>query len=251
MTGRVLRRLAIALAFLTRLPVRVDAGEECSVGRSVAFFPLVGVLLGATLAALAWLLDGRLPASVLAVLAAALLAIVTGALHLDGVADTFDALGAPGADRARMLEILRDSRIGAHGATALLLVVLLKVTALHAILAGGHAPVAATLIAFPALARFAAALVIVLFPYARTRGLGVAFHAHARPRDVAAAGLVAALAVLAAGRASVLAALVATGLVLLFVRRVAGRLGGVTGDVCGAAIELAEVLFLVVVLAAS
>ena len=62
-------------------------------------------------------LAGHVPDSVLAVLVAALLAALTGALHLDGVADTFDALGAPGADRARRLEILRDSRIGAHGAT--------------------------------------------------------------------------------------------------------------------------------------
>ena len=249
MTGAPLRRFAIAVAFLTRLPVRVDAGEERDVGRSIAFFPLVGVLLGAAVALLVWLLDGRLPTSLVAVLAAALLAALTGGLHLDGVADTFDALGAPGADRARLLEILRDSRIGAHGAAALLFVVLLKVTALHALLAEGSS--SALLLAFPALARFVAGLVIVLFPYARTRGLGVAFHAHARPVDVALAGAIAAVAVLAAGRAAALAALVATGLVLLFVRRVAARLGGVTGDVCGAAIELAEVVFLVVVLAAS
>lgn len=244
-----LRRLAIALAFLTRLPVRVDAGDERDVGRSVAFFPLVGVLLGAALALLAWLFAGRIPDSVLAVLAAALLAALTGGLHLDGVADTFDALGAPGADRARLLEILRDSRIGAHGATGLLLVVLLQVTALHAVLATGRP--GAVLVACLAVARFVAALVIVLFPYARTRGLGVAFHAHARPGDVLVAGMIASLCVLAAGRAALLATLVSTAVVLLFVRRVAARLGGVTGDVCGAAIELAQVVFLVAFLAAS
>ncbi|MBY0280134.1 adenosylcobinamide-GDP ribazoletransferase [Candidatus Binatia bacterium] len=244
-----LRRLALALAFLTRLPVRVDAGDERDVGRSVAFFPLVGALLGAALALLAWLVGGRLPDSVLAVLVTALLAALTGGLHLDGVADTFDALGAPGADRARLLEILRDSRIGAHGATALLLVVLLQVTALHAVLAAPHAtPI---LLACLAVARFVAALVIVLFPYARTSGLGVAFHAHARRADVVVAGVVAALFVLAAGRAALLASLLATGVVLLFVQRVASRLGGVTGDVCGAAIELAQVAFLVAFLAAS
>ena len=248
MTGVARRRCAIALAFLTRLPVRVDAGEERDVGRSVAFFPLVGVLLGATLAALAWLLDGRLPASVLAVLATALLAVLTGGLHLDGVADTFEALGAPGADRVRMLEILRDSRIGAHGAAAMVLVLLLKVTTLHVVLTSGRT---AALLAFPALARLVAALVIVLFPYARTRGLGGAFHAHARAADVVVGGVVATVVVLATGRAGVLAAVVASALVLLLVRRIAVRLGGVTGDVCGAAIELSEVLFLVVLVAAS
>lgn len=247
MTRVPLRRFALATAFLTRLPVRVDAGEERDIGRSVAFFPLVGVLLGAALAALALLLDGRVPASMLAVLAAALLAAVTGGLHLDGVADTFDAVGAPGADRTRLLEILRDSRIGAHGAAALLFVVLLKVSALHAVLAGGHAT--AVLLAFPAVARFGAVLVIVLFPYARTRGLGVAFHAHARGADVAIAGAIAATAAVAAGGGAILAAVAAVAFVLLFVRRVAVRLGGVTGDVCGAAIELVETAFLVLLVA--
>jgi adenosylcobinamide-GDP ribazoletransferase len=249
MTSVVLRRAALAVVFLTRLPVRVETTDERDVGRSVAFFPLVGVLLGAALVSLQWLVGARLPASVLAVLATALLAVLTGGLHLDGIADTFDALGAPGADRTRLLEILRDSRIGAHGATALLFVVLLKVTALHVLLASGHATT--LLLAFPAVARAIAALVIVLFPYARTRGLGVAFHAHARRGDVALAVVTAALVALLAGRAALLAALVAIGLVLLFVRSVATRLGGVTGDVCGAAIELGEVLFLIVLLAAS
>jgi adenosylcobinamide-GDP ribazoletransferase len=246
--SRIRRRIALAAAFLTRLPVRAAAGEDSEVGRALAFFPLIGALLGAALVALAWLVGAALPASVLAVLATALLAALTGGLHLDGVADTFDALGAPGADRARLLEILRDSRIGAHGAAALLLVVLLKASALQAVLVRSDLTV---VLAFPAVARWVATLVIVLFPYARPHGLGVAFHAHARRSDVAFASACTLLVVLCAGAAAALAALVAAVTVLLFVQRVARRLGGVTGDVCGAAIELAEVVFLVVVLAAA
>lgn len=243
-----LRRLALALAFLTRLPVRVRDNEDVDVGRSVAFFPVVGIVLGAAIVLLVRLLDGALPASVLAVLSATLLAALTGGLHLDGVADTFDALGAPTADRARMLDILRDSRIGAHGAAALVLLVLLQVTVLHAVIADRELGI---LLAFPVVARWVAALVIVLFPYARSRGLGVAFHAHAQRADVAVATAITALVVLVTGWIALLAALVTAALVLLFVWRVARRLGGVTGDVCGAAIEIAQVTFTIVALIAS
>jgi len=245
----VARRLAFAFAFLTRLPLDGSAAGDVDVGRSVAFFPVVGLALGALLAACAAVLAGHLPASVIAVLLAVLLAALTGGLHLDGVADTFDALGAPGADRARRLEILRDSRIGAHGATALVLLVLLKATALHAAVASG---LAGALLAFPAVGRCIAVLAIVLFPYARERGLGAAFRTHARARDAIAASActVAALVLLGGGPAAA-AALAAAGLTLVFVRHVAARLGGVTGDVCGAAVELGETAFLVLYLAAS
>src|SRR5690606_38917534 len=125
------RRLALALSFLTRLPLARIAGDEVDVGRAVAVFPPVGVALGTIVAGVAWLLADRLPASVLAVLLVALIAALTGGLHLDGLADTFDALGASG-DAERRLAVLRDSRIGAHGASALLLLVLAKVAALEA-----------------------------------------------------------------------------------------------------------------------
>jgi adenosylcobinamide-GDP ribazoletransferase len=243
-----LRRLALAFAFLTRLPVGTGESAEVDVGRSVAYFPVVGLVLGAAVVLLVRLLDDALPASVLAVLSATLLAALTGGLHLDGVADTFDALGAPTADRARLLDILRDSRIGAHGAAALVLTVLLQVTVLHAVIADQETGI---LLAFPVVARWVAALVIVLFPYARARGLGVAFHAHARASDVALASAVTAAVVLAAGTVALVAALITAAAVLLFVARVARRLGGVTGDVCGAAIEIAQVTFTIVALVAS
>jgi len=243
----IVHRLALATAFLTRLPVPVGAADATDVGRSVACFPLVGLLLGALLVTGDALLGARLPGSVLAVLLVALLAALSGGLHLDGVADTFDALGSPGADRARRLEILRDSRIGAHGATALVLVVLVKVTAVHAVLAGAGAVM---LPLFPMVGRCLAACAVVGFPYAREQGVGAAFASHARPIDAAAAVATTVLvATLLGGAPALVAALLAAALVWCFVRRVARVLGGITGDVCGAAIELGECAFLVVLLA--
>jgi adenosylcobinamide-GDP ribazoletransferase len=248
LTATFLRRLTLAVAFLTRLPVRAGAAEEVDVGRSVAFFPLVGLVLGSLLALCAALLAGRVNPSVLAVLLVLVHAVSTGGLHLDGVADTFDGLGATGADRARRLEILRDSRIGAHGATALVLVLLLKVTALHALLAAGQG---AALIVFPMVGRWAAVLIIMLFPYARVHGLGGAFHRHARTRDALAATAVVAIALLALGPLAWLAAAGAAVAALVLARIALRSFGGITGDVCGAAIELAEVIFLVLILRAS
>jgi len=244
----VTRRLLVAVAFLTRLPSPAARASEEDVGRSLAFFPVVGLVLGAALATGTALGAGRLPDAVVAVLLAALLALLTGGLHLDGVADTFDALGASGADRARRLEILRDSRIGAHGASALALVLLAKVAALEALVASGAL---ATLVVFPAVARWAAALLLVRHPYARERGLGSAFRAHARPSDAALATAVALGATLWVGGGALVAALATLVLLAGFARLAVRRFGGLTGDVYGAAIELGEVAFLVLSLLAA
>jgi len=125
-----MKALVAAFAFLTRLPVWRGPLRDEDLGRSVSFFPLVGLVLGLGVTGLAAAVQGHLPPGLIAILLAALLAGLTGGLHLDGVADVFDALGGGRRDRARMLEIMRDSRIGAHGAAALILVLLAKVTAL-------------------------------------------------------------------------------------------------------------------------
>jgi adenosylcobinamide-GDP ribazoletransferase len=239
---RALRPVIAAFAFLTRLPVASGPLLEADLGRSVAFFPLVGLVLGLVLAGVAALLGGALPGPVLAVVLIAVLAGLTGGLHVDGLADTFDALGGGRGDRQRMLDLMRDSRIGAHGAAALVLVLLLKVFALAALLQ--RRELAAVLL-FPAMGRWAVAPSIVLHPYARSEGLGRAFNGAARPREVAIATAILAAAVLVLGpwlAMPALGALAAAALFALWLRR---RLGGLTGDVYGATIELAEATALV------
>jgi adenosylcobinamide-GDP ribazoletransferase len=215
---------------------------ETDLGRSVAFFPVVGLVLGLVLAGLAALLGGALPSTVLAVLLIAALAGLTGGLHIDGLADTFDALGGGRGDRQRMLDLMRDSRIGAHGAAALVLGLLLKVFALAAVLQRRDLTL---VLLFPAIGRWAVTPWIVLHPYARAEGLGRAFNGEARAREVAIATVIVAAAVLLLGPrliAPALGALAAAALFALWLRR---RLGGLTGDVYGATIELAEATALV------
>jgi adenosylcobinamide-GDP ribazoletransferase len=234
--------LRLAFAFLTRIPLPIGSVTPWQLGAAVAYFPLVGAVLGAAqLLALA-LLPASLEPVLIGVALVAVGALLTGALHLDGLADVFDGLGGGRGDSQRMLEIMRDPRIGAHGATALVLVLLGKVYASGSLAAHG---VAAGLFIAPVCARLSAAVLIRSFPYARSEGSGRSFRDHATWNHVAIAGVTTALAVAAAGweyLAPALVGLVLAGVIGLWVR---WRAGGLTGDAYGAAIEICELGVLV------
>jgi adenosylcobinamide-GDP ribazoletransferase len=251
----LLRSIAAAFSFLTRLPVPARALGECdaaALGRSVVWFPLVGALLGGAQVAIAWLLGGHLPPGLIAIALVALSAALTGGLHLDGLADTFDGWAGGRGERARTLEIMRDSRIGAHGAAALVLLLAAKIVAVfYTFEAGAVWP----LLAAPVLARWAVVPLVVFFRYARAEGLGSAFQAHARAAHVAGATIVALGAAIAIGAATPsfgdtatavgIAAASALGVALALAGLLDRCLGGLTGDVYGAAIELTELAVLV------
>jgi adenosylcobinamide-GDP ribazoletransferase len=236
-----MKPLVAAFAFLTRLPVWRGPLRDVELGRSVSFFPLVGLVLGFALTGATAGLAGSLAPWLVAVLLAALLAALTGGLHLDGLADVFDALGGGRGDRVRMLEIMRDSRIGAHGATALVLLLVAKVAALAQVVERRDL---LALLAFPTVARWLAAVLVVLFPYARPEGLGRAFSGEAGRVQVGAATAIAAVTLAVLGPALLLPALGTAAAVLAFGYWLYRRLGGLTGDVYGAAIELGEVVML-------
>lgn len=236
-----MRALLLAFGLLTWLPVPAVQAEDRDLGRAVGAFPWVGAALGLALAGLGALLEGHGTPLLRAAGVVALLAAVTGGLHLDGLADTFDGLGAgqkcaPEARRARMLEVMRDSRVGAFGVMALIVTLILKVAALGAL----ADPLVWALGC--AAARLLPALLMRLFPYARPAGLGRVFHDHAGPGALVV-GVVPVLALLAACPP---AAALATGAVSLLLIAAFGRLsrtlGGLTGDVYGAAVELGEAL---------
>jgi adenosylcobinamide-GDP ribazoletransferase len=198
-------------------------------------------VLGFALTGLAAALAGNMGSWLVAVLLAALLAGLTGGLHLDGLADVFDALGGGRGDRARMLEIMRDSRIGAHGATALTLLLIAKTAALAQLVDRRDLP---SLLAFPTVARWLAAVLVVLFPYARAEGVGRAFSGEAGRTQAAVATVIAVVVVAMLGPSFILPAIGTAVAVLAFAFWMHRRLGGLTGDVYGAAIELGEVVML-------
>ena len=239
-----LRALAGAVSFLTLVPVgRIVALDGPDVARGALFFPLVGAGVGAVTGAIALALHPWLPAFTAAGVAVAVAVLVTGAMHVDGLADTFDAAG--GRSRERALEIMRDSRIGTYGASALALDLVLKVGAVSALLVRGGALPA--LIAAGALSRASSPTLAALLPYPRA-GAGSGSVLTGLSRPLAASSLVLGLAIavaalhgdavwLAAGAAGV-----AIGLGLVYRRWLAGA----TGDCLGAATELCETVVLIV-----
>jgi adenosylcobinamide-GDP ribazoletransferase len=239
-----MKALRLAVQFLTRAPVAGPAEPtDADLGRSVAFYPLVGLGLGLVLAAVA-ALAGQGPSLLAAALVVAVWAGATGFLHLDGLADSADAwLGGHG-DAERTLAILKDAYAGPAGVAAVVLVLLLKVAALAPLMAGGAG---AALVLAVLLARAAAAGLLLTTPYVRPGGLGDAAAANLpRPAVGLAVGLSLLLA-LVVGGATGFAALVFGGIALVFLRwLMVRRLGGLTGDTVGAAIEIGEAVVLVV-----
>ena len=232
-----LRAVAAALAFLTRIPVGrfVELGGD-DVARAGALFPLVGAGIGAAVGGAAALLAGPLPAVAAAGIALGAGALLTGALHLDALADTADALGAPSRERA--LEIMRDHAIGAYGAVALVLDLLVKAAALAA-LVSHHRAVAAA-VAAGAVSRAVPVALGAALPYARPGGGTGSSTAGAKMWRAAVAVAVAVAFAAVAGRDGLLAAAVAAALALALGLAFRAWLGGVTGDTLGAAVELTE-----------
>jgi adenosylcobinamide-GDP ribazoletransferase len=209
-------------------------------GRSAKWFPLVGLILGLTLAGSQWLLSWVLPGSVTAVLIIALWAWLTGGLHLDGLADCGDGL-LVAAGWERRLEILKDSRLGAFGAILLVLFLLAKVTAVAALPVPSFALVLA-----PVLGRWFI-LVAARQPSARPGGMGDSFAASLTPRMLFIAAVLPFLLIVGGGwrgGQTVLAALLAVLATFIILRMARTRLGGVTGDVFGLVVEMTELIVL-------
>lgn len=232
----MLRPFLCALGFLTRIPVPSASFSERELARSAGFFAWVGALLGALLWALSALAVPALGERTSALVLVAAWAWLTGGLHLDGLADAVDGLSGGRGQPARILEIMRDSRIGSHGALALLLVVLLKAAALEGVLSLEPA----SLCLAPVLARFLCCALIVGFPYAREDGLGAAFRGRVGWPELLLGLPPLAAAVFWAGPAALWGVFAGTAAALWMALRFRRRIAGLTGDVYGAAIELAE-----------
>jgi adenosylcobinamide-GDP ribazoletransferase len=239
------RAAAGAVSFLTRIPIGrfvvVDGGD---VSRGVVLFPLVGAGVGALAGGVAILSDRALPDFVAAALAVGVGAIVTGALHLDALADTADATGA--SNRSDALAIMRDSRIGSFGAIALMLDVLLKVGAVSALLGRDH--MFAALVAAGALSRAASPALAAVLPYPRLEGGpgSVLSGRTSSAAAVAAIGIGVGLTLLMPLPGDYWLVVAAAGVTLVLGLLYRQWLGGATGDCLGAATELCETAVLVV-----
>lgn len=236
-----------ALEFLTRLRVRrTPRGDMNAVAAAQAWFPIVGLIIGLSLAGLDWIARRALPEASVDVLLVVALAAVTGGLHLDGLADAADGL-IGGRDRDERLAIMHDVHAGSYAIIAIVSVLALKWAGLAAMPDGVRVE---TLILTPCLARFTMVLSAAAFPYARPEGVGLGFHEKAWPAaTITAAAITTAAAVLLLGAGGLLAVLFAAACAWTigsFARR---TVGGMTGDLYGATIEIGEALLLLFIAA--
>lgn len=233
--------LLVAIGFLTRIPVppRVFADGEAQRG-SLTWYPAVGLLLGTILLVLAALLHSA-PPLLLAALILVAWVLLTGGLHLDGLADTADAWVGGLGDRERTLAIMKDPRSGPAGVTAVVLVLLLKFAALASLSTQGWP----LLWLAPLLARAGLTAAFLGLPYVRSNGLGSVLATAPRGACFIALALTTVLSLIA-GFAGIVSLLVAAALWLLWRRACRQRLGGFTGDTAGALAEVIEMAVLVV-----
>ncbi|MDI9239962.1 adenosylcobinamide-GDP ribazoletransferase [Lysobacter sp. LF1] len=230
----------VALGFLTRIPVpsRVFA-DPAGRARSLAWYPMVGALIGMLLFAMAWLLPQGRPLLSAAVLLCAWV-FLTGALHLDGLADSADAWVGGMGDRARTLEIMKDPRSGPAGVTVVVLVLLLKFAAMASLSQWSLLWLA------PLVARMSLTMAFLCTPYVRSGGMGSGL-ADA-PRAACAAMLCAGAACCVLTGWFGVIALACSGIVFVLWRRACmRRLGGITGDTAGALTEINEAVVLIAI----
>lgn len=242
-----MRLFFTAFQFLTiiPLPFRLDY-RDGDMGRAMRWFPVIGLALGSMLVAFHYCLMLILPEQIVDLLLVAILALTTGALHLDGLADVFDGFGARGG-KERFLAVMKDSGTGAIGAASLCIAIILKYQAILLLPAGVKY---GGIILFPAIARFSQVLMTVGSRRARSDGLGADFISSAGVRElVFAAATILAVAFALLGLAGIFCCLTVSIFTWLSRNYFHQRLGGVTGDIIGCTSELSEILALLTIIA--
>ena len=237
----MLASFTLALQFLTRLPLNLCITiSDQRIGQSVLFYPLIGLLIGAILV----MVNNLLPEQSLALNAAIILTIwvlLTGGLHLDGLADCSDAWAGGLADKERSLAIMKDPAAGPIAVIILVLLLLLKWTALQSLLQQQEQLTA--LLLAPFLGRLSILILMLSTPYIRNNGLGSAMQQHL-PRQAAKLIVFFSFAIII-WLTNIYIVLAALTLIALIRHLALQRLQGVTGDVYGASVEMLETVALI------
>lgn len=232
----------IALGLLTTIPAPVSReASPKELSRAVALFPVVGLIIGGAIFATGRLAALVLPAPLPATLMVAVLCVVTGCLHLDGLADSADGLFGAHSGKDP-IEIMKDPRVGLFGVAAVAVVLMLKFAGLATL---RESLLAAAL--FPVLGRWGAVVGLSLGRPAAKSGLGTSFCEMTGMGELLVGGVVTlALSVIIGGRAGLAGFVAVSGLAFLMVLYFRRRVGGITGDLAGAMIELSEVAALII-----
>lgn len=236
-----MKRFLIALQFLTVVPIKIksEIAEE-DFGRSLLYFPVVGILIGLVLSGVALLL-GFLPNPVVGVLILIISIVITGGIHLDGFADTCDGFYGP-RPKEKILEIMQDSRVGTMGVVGVVCLLLLKFTLIVSV---PQDALWKLLIMMTVFARWSHILACYTSNYARDEGKAKYFVEYAGKIELLVGTVFTVVLFLLLMRFMGLILLVLSLLsTLLFMNYVKRKIGGMTGDTIGAVNEIAEVAVL-------
>ncbi|OQY35039.1 MAG: adenosylcobinamide-GDP ribazoletransferase [Spirochaetaceae bacterium 4572_59] len=233
----MIKKLIYALRFMTILPLPWKENEDLvQVSRSSGMFPIVGLIIGTLLALTGRLIMDIFSGDVRAFLQMILWVFLTGGLHLDGLSDTFDGIGSR-QKRERMLEIMKDSNIGAFGALSLILQLLLKYIFIKEL--NNISPW--LIIIPPVTGRWGQLIAIYFYPSARKEGMGIFFRQHIRKNELIFALGTTILIYLLIMPLAFLSVLLGHGLIIILISTgISKMLKGLTGDVYGLVCELGE-----------
>lgn len=250
-----MKGLILLFSFMTRLPVPKMEFDSEELGKSMKFFPVVGLVIGLILylfaRGISFVTGSSFP-FLLSVLVLLLEVAITGALHLDGLADTFDGMFSY-RSKQKILEIMKDSRLGTNGALALIFYFLLKWSIFAELFYTlGKNYFAIFLVTMPIIARLGSVIHCAFFPYARGTGMGKEFVDYTGKKELAFSvvltGVLLAILWYFSKALPLIVALGVSCLILilfqyLFGKLVQHKIGGITGDTLGALVELSEVMY--------
>ncbi|MEE9358391.1 MAG: adenosylcobinamide-GDP ribazoletransferase [Sedimenticolaceae bacterium] len=231
----------IALQFLTVIPVRIEEPDNEATGCSLLYYPLVGLLIGLLLEMIGWMGSG-MPSNLHAAVVLTFWVVITGALHLDGLADSADAWIGGLGDPKKTIAIMKDPCCGPVAVVTLVLVLLIKFTALAHILTIGYLEV---LVLAPVLGRTALVMLFLTTPYVRPNGLGTLLSNHL-PRRTSLVIILFTFATvpLFMGIAALWLLIALAGTFIVLRALMLKRIDGTTGDTAGALVEMTETIML-------
>ncbi|OGO81302.1 MAG: adenosylcobinamide-GDP ribazoletransferase [Clostridiales bacterium GWC2_40_7] len=240
---RYLKRFVLMIQFLTTLPIRTKLNVTAEdFGKGLVFAPIIGLLIGGILAGAWYVLAMMFPSTVTAVLIIILYIVLTGGLHLDGLGDTFDGLYS-NRSRERMLEIMRDSRVGTNAVLAVIAVLLLNTALLASF---NKSDIFIIILLMPVAGRIGSLVGSGVSSYARSgEGLGKSFIDFCGGKEIIA-GIVPYLVIfyLSAGIQGLMLSIIPPVCAFILIKMFSRKIGGATGDLLGAVCELNQTIFL-------
>lgn len=246
-----MKRFISILQFMTRIPINIDTGFDEEFHKTITYFPLVGLVLGVLIYIIGLVSGIFFDLFITSIIVTLALVILTGGLHIDGLGDTFDAIYSY-RDKERMLEIMKDSRLGTNSLLAIMFLILLKIGFIYSIINNN---LLWTVIFMPVVARLGVIVMMYKTVTPRENGMGNLFIGKASTSMFSIAILYTIILMIGISKLIFLAStfeamMLISTIIILFIfnnllkKHIYKKIDGVTGDILGCTIELGELIYL-------